>query len=44
MNARYCLSSAMKIGAAVFLTPEDIMEVNSKMLVNFVASIWISNI
>jgi hypothetical protein len=38
------LSCARKIGAAVFLTPEDIVEVKSKMLLNFVASIWMADI
>jgi hypothetical protein len=39
-NARYGLSVARKIGACVFLTPEDITEVKSKMLMTFVASLW----
>ncbi|GMH63669.1 hypothetical protein TrLO_g4313, partial [Triparma laevis f. longispina] len=39
-NARYAISVARKIGACVFLTPEDIVEVKSKMVLMFVASLW----
>ena len=39
-NARYAISVARKIGACVFLTPEDIVEVKSKMCMMFVASLW----
>ena len=39
-NARYSISVARKIGACVFLTPEDITEVKSKMIMTFVASMW----
>lgn len=39
-NAKYCISIARKLGACVFLTPEDIVEVKSKMLMTFVASLW----
>ena len=43
-NARYAISSARKIGACVFLTHEDIVEVKSKMILTFVASIWLADI
>lgn len=38
-NAKYVLSVARKIGAAVFLTYEDILEVKPKMMMTFVATI-----
>ncbi len=44
MNAKYCISAARKIGACVFLTPEDIIEVNSKMILTFVASLWMADL
>jgi plastin-1 len=40
LNAKYVISCARKVGATVFLTPEDIVEVKSKMIVTFVASLW----
>ena len=43
-NARYAISVARKIGACVFLTPEDIVEVKSKMLFTFVASLWAADL
>ena len=39
MNARYVISVIRKLGATVFLTWEDIVEVNQKMLVILVASL-----
>jgi len=39
-NAKYAISVARKMGACVFLTPEDIFEVKSKMVLMFVASLW----
>lgn len=39
-NARYVISCARKLGACVFLTPEDICEVKQKMILTFVAAIW----
>jgi plastin-1 len=39
-NAKYVISCARKMGAMVFVTPEDIVEVKSKMLLTFVASLW----
>lgn len=43
-NAKYCISTAQKIGACVFLTPEDIIEVKSKMVMTFVSSIWATDL
>ena len=40
LNAKFAISSARKLGACVFLTPEDIVETNSKMLLTLIASIW----
>jgi len=40
LNAKYAISCARKIGAAVFLGPEDIIEGKSKMLFTFCASLW----
>lgn len=42
MNAKYVISTARKIGALVFLTPEDIVEVKSKMIMTFVSSLWLA--
>eukprot|EP01039_Chlorochromonas_danica_P011620 gene11620-13028_t len=39
-NARYAISAARKIGACVFIIPEDIVEVKSKMILTFLASLW----
>ncbi len=44
LNARYAISSARKVGATVFLTHEDVLEVKSKMLLTFVASLWLADI
>jgi len=38
-NARYAISVARKLGATIFLLPEDIVEVKPKMILTFVASI-----
>jgi len=38
-NAQYAISVARKIGACVFLSPEDITEVKPKMLFSFIAAI-----
>lgn len=40
LNAKYAISCARKIGAAVFLGPEDIVEGKSKMIFTFCASLW----
>ena len=44
LNAKYCISAARKIGACVFLTPEDIVEGNSKMILTFVAGLWMADL
>jgi len=38
-NARYAISVARKLGATIFLLPEDITEVKPKMIMTFIASI-----
>mmetsp|Transcript_113 Transcript_113/g.206 ORF Transcript_113/g.206 Transcript_113/m.206 type:complete len:631 (+) Transcript_113:113-2005(+) len=43
-NAKYSISIARKIGACVFLTPEDIVEVKSKMIMTFVSSLWATDL
>ncbi|KAF9610517.1 hypothetical protein IFM89_022797 [Coptis chinensis] len=39
LNATYIISVARKLGCSVFLLPEDIMEVNQKMILTLTASI-----
>ena len=39
LNAKYAISVARKLGAVIFLLPEDIVEVKPKMILTFVASI-----
>ncbi|XP_051134617.1 fimbrin-2 [Andrographis paniculata] len=39
MNATYIISIARKLGCSIFLLPEDIMEVNQKMMLTLTASI-----
>jgi len=39
LNAKYAISLARKLGAVVFVLPEDIVEVKPKMILTFVASI-----
>merc|ERR1712013_329218 len=39
LNARYAISLARKIGAIVFLLPEDIVEVRNKMCMTFCAAV-----
>ena len=43
-NAKYAISLARKVGACVFLTPEDIVEVKSKMIMTFVSSLWATDL
>lgn len=38
LNAKYAISVARKLGATIFLLPEDIVEVKPKMILTFVAS------
>lgn len=39
MNAKYAISAARKLGATIFLLPEDIVEVKPKMILTFVGSL-----
>ncbi|XXG44799.1 hypothetical protein AAC387_Pa02g0054 [Persea americana] len=39
LNATYIISVARKIGCSIFLLPEDIMEVNQKMILTLTASV-----
>ncbi|XP_054796267.1 fimbrin-1-like [Prosopis cineraria] len=39
LNATYTISVARKLGCSIFLLPEDIMEVNQKMILTLAASI-----
>lgn len=39
LNAKYAISVARKLGAVIFLLPEDIVEVKPKMILTFIASI-----
>lgn len=39
-NAKYAISLARKLGAIIFLVWDDILEVNQKMMIIFVASIY----
>jgi plastin-1 len=38
-NAKYCISIARKLGCTIFLLPEDIVEVRSKLILTLVGSI-----
>jgi plastin-1 len=38
-NAKYAISMARKLGATIFLLPEDIVEVKPKMILTFVGSL-----
>eukprot|EP00497_Spongosphaera_streptacantha_P004857 TRINITY_DN5787_c0_g1_i2.p1 TRINITY_DN5787_c0_g1~~TRINITY_DN5787_c0_g1_i2.p1 ORF type:complete len:299 (-),score=115.52 TRINITY_DN5787_c0_g1_i2:229-1086(-) len=39
LNARYAVSIARKMGCTIFLLPEDIVEVRSKMIMTFIAAV-----
>lgn len=39
LNATYIISVARKLGCSIFLLPEDILEVNQKMMLTLTASI-----
>lgn len=39
LNARYAISTARKLGATIFLLPEDIIECKPKMILTFCAAI-----
>jgi len=43
-NANYVISVARKLGACVFITPEDITEVKPKMIFSFIASLWVESL
>jgi len=38
-NAKYAISMARKLGATIFLLPEDIVEVKPKMILTFIGSL-----
>jgi len=38
-NAKYGISMARKLGATIFLLPEDIVEVKHKMILTFIGSL-----
>jgi len=40
MNAKYAISIARKLGAVIFLVWDDVVEVNQKMLLIFIASLY----
>lgn len=40
MNSKYAISIARKLGAVIFLVWEDIVHLNPKMIMIFVASLW----
>ena len=39
LNARYAISIARKLGAVVFMLPEDLVEVRPKMILTFLAAV-----
>lgn len=39
LNAKYAISLARKFGCCVFLLPEDIVEVKSKLLLTFIGTL-----
>jgi hypothetical protein len=39
LNAKYAINVARKLGCCVFLLPEDIVEVKSKLLLTFVGAL-----
>ena len=39
LNARYAISVARKLGATIFVLPEDLVEVKAKMVTVFVAAL-----
>ena len=40
MNAKYAISIARKLGAVIFLVWEDVVELNQKMMLIFIASLF----
>jgi plastin-1 len=43
LNARYAISIARKIGATIFLLPEDIVEVRPRLILTFIGSLMALN-
>lgn len=39
MNAQYAVSVARKLGATIFVLPEDIVEVMPKMILTFIGTL-----
>ncbi|KAJ1674171.1 fimbrin [Spiromyces aspiralis] len=39
LNAKYAISIARKLGATIFLLPEDVVEVKPKMILTFIGSL-----
>ncbi|KAF9899781.1 fimbrin [Lobosporangium transversale] len=39
MNAKYAISVARKIGAVIFVLPEDIIECRAKLILTFIGSL-----
>jgi hypothetical protein len=44
LNAKYVISIARKLGCSIFLLWEDVVEVNAKMVLVFVASLMLHSI
>merc|ERR1712154_735535 len=44
LNARYAISIARKLGCTIFLLPEDIVEVRSKMIMTFIAAVMMADL
>ena len=44
MNAKYALTVARKVGAHVYALPEDIVDVNSKMILTIFAALMLVDI
>lgn len=44
LNANYLLSIAMKLGASVFISAEDIEEVKSKMIMSLISALWVVDV
>jgi len=44
LNARYAISIARKLGCTIFLLPEDIVEVRSKMIMTFIAAVMMKSL
>jgi len=40
MNAKYAISIARKLGAIIFMVWEDVLEMNSKMMLIFISSLF----